>query len=228
MNAFEGILWLTLNCFKEAAYEPYRAQKAVTHVLINRTEKCGSDFKTEVLRRKQFSWTNNGIIVWSLNDDNSYLYTKCLMSSIDALNERDFTNGSEFYHLKTINPSWAKEKKFTGDFGGSHYFYRDNNNTPDYCNINSKYKNISLIVKPVPVIEKNPVTIFPLTVKKTVTVKNIIKPIKPVPMIEKKYVTIFPTTVKKPVTIVPTTVKKSVNEEKQIEFIKFLYLIYML
>jgi hypothetical protein len=148
MTVFEGVLWLTLNCFKEAAYEPFTAKKAVIHTVINRSQKCGTDYKTEVLRHKQFSWTNDGVIKWSLNETNSDLYYQCLVASIESVSEDDFTGGAEFYHTKNIYPKWAKKKiRVNNTYKGNHYFYKDDNTIGDYCDTRSNYENIKLIVE---------------------------------------------------------------------------------
>lgn len=141
MTPVEGILWLTLNCYKEAAHEPFKAQVAVSHIVINRSNKCKTDYKTEILRNKQFSWTIQNKFKWK--EDKQYL--QCFKASYTALNSPDITNGAEFYHLKKINPKWASKKiRIKNDFNGSHYFYKDNDNKPDYCNFPVYNNQISL------------------------------------------------------------------------------------
>lgn len=137
MTPVETVLWLTLNCMKEGPFEPPRAQQAIAHVVLNRAAKAKTNVAVEILRRKQFSWTLTSKPRWVLDLKNPAMfvaYTQCSQSSDKAVNEKDFTNGAEYYHRHDVHPSWEKEKIRINDrYGGEHIFYKDDNSTCDFC-----------------------------------------------------------------------------------------------
>lgn len=137
MNPAEAVLWLTLNCMKEGPFEPPKAQQAISHVVLNRAKRANSSVATELLRKKQFSWTVTSKHRWVIDLKNPPVfaaYSQCVSSSMKALSEKDFTGGAEYYHRYDINPLWAKEKnKISNRYGGVHIFYKDNNSSCDYC-----------------------------------------------------------------------------------------------
>lgn len=111
----EDLMIAARTIYGEARNQSYRGQKAVGHVLINRTTKAVDDpdhsLAATALRWRQFS-------VWNKGDPNR---AKALTASVDdpglrralravceALDEADFTNGATHYHTRAIDPDWAR------------------------------------------------------------------------------------------------------------------------
>lgn len=181
MNPAEAVLWLTLNCMKEAPFEPPKAQQAISHVVLNRVKRANSSVATEILRKKQFSWTVTSKHRWIIDLNNPPVfvaYSQCMSSSMKALSEDDFTGGAEYYHREDINPFWSKEKiPITDRYGGVHVFYKDSDSHCDYCKKPVIYdvSKYSITVNSLEIIpEKRKVIVLtPYKEKKPVAVEKI-------------------------------------------------------
>ncbi len=121
MSILEGILWLTLNVYHEARSEPQVGQVAVAQVTLNRADVLGLSIKEVVQQPYQFSWTHQKK---SYIPENPKAFFDCMHSVFVALRAPDFTAGSTFYHLETINPFWTAELDYVDKFG-SHKFYKE-------------------------------------------------------------------------------------------------------
>jgi len=120
MDLLEAILWLTINVYHEARGEDQLAQIAVAHVTINRTKTRSLSIKQVVLQPSQFSWVHQ---LDSYIPSNPQAFIECLESVSVAVQGHDFTGGSTYYHLDTINPWWASKYTYVASYG-SHKFYR--------------------------------------------------------------------------------------------------------
>lgn len=124
MTGAEAILWLALNCYREAASEPFLGKVAVGLVALNRAKECNESIKKTVLKPWQFSWTAqqhpailNHLKPWQIRS-----FSRCVIASERAMKTYDFTEHSTYYHTVDILPKWAKDKKFTVRYG-AHLFY---------------------------------------------------------------------------------------------------------
>ena len=122
MDILEAILWLTLNIYHEARGDGEMSQLAVAHVTLNRAEQGNRTVKETVLAPAQFSWTLLEKKRWIPDDTDAFL--QCLHSAGVAARGYDFTGGATHYHLVTINPWWADDMLFVGQFG-SHRLYKE-------------------------------------------------------------------------------------------------------
>jgi spore germination cell wall hydrolase CwlJ-like protein len=117
-----------LDCLAKAIYHEARGesetgQKAVAHVVVNRTRHnafpnsiCGV-----VYQRSQFSWVGQGYTVRT----NSQAWRNAQRIAEDVLtgNSRDVTNGARYFWSTSIGtPNWARSKSKMRI--GSHYFAR--------------------------------------------------------------------------------------------------------
>lgn len=132
MNVTPGDLDLTARTiFGEARGESYSGQKAVAHVIINRTIKKIGDrdhsLAASAIRWWQFS-------AWNENDPNRELietvtvnnrtFRQCLRALLEALDEPDPTMGSLHYHAKGASPSWSRGKAPVIEIG-NHVFFNN-------------------------------------------------------------------------------------------------------
>ena len=120
MTFLEALLWLTLNVYHEARSEPEIGQVAVAHVTLNRAAQKQLSIKNVVNQPYQFSWIKQKK---SYIPEDPQAFFQCMKSVYIALNQSDFTNGSTFYHLDSINPYWASDATFIDQYG-SHRFYK--------------------------------------------------------------------------------------------------------
>ncbi len=103
-------------------------RQAVGHVIINRAEKGGWWGKTisqVCLHPSQFSAWNHGdpnrakMQAVDLGDP---AYRKCMWAALQALRERDPTDGATHYATHAAEPYWAKGLSYTSL--GGHRFYK--------------------------------------------------------------------------------------------------------
>ncbi len=120
MTFLEGLLWLTLNVYHEARSEPEIGQVAVAHVTLNRAAQKHLSIKNVVHQPYQFSWIKQKK---SYIPEDPQAFFQCMKSVYIALNQSDFTKGSTFYHLESIDPYWASDVTFVNQYG-SHRFYK--------------------------------------------------------------------------------------------------------
>lgn len=147
MNEFVIFLYLALNIIKEAPNDPVEAQKAITHVTLNRSVVCENSSAEKELRRKyQYSWTNkdekgkrNVNYVMDLLDPSSFIQlAEAVHTASVAYAEhkagQDPTGGALYYHAKYMDPfpKWAQYKvALPYHFQGSHILYLGNNAKQD-------------------------------------------------------------------------------------------------
>jgi len=121
MTFLEGILWLTLNVYHEARGESVKGQMAIVYITLNRAKKRNMTIKEVVLEANQFSWTSRPEKEWK--PKNIALFVKCGESVYKALDRKDFTNGSTFFHSKQVYPDWKNKMKYVTTIG-NHLFYK--------------------------------------------------------------------------------------------------------
>ena len=121
-----------LRCLAEAVYfesknESLRGQRAVAHVIINRTKSSKfPETICSVINQKykstcQFSYKCDGASDIPNNKNNFATAVKIAKDILEG--ERDNTNGALFFHNNTVRPLWAKTSKMTTIIG-NHKFYR--------------------------------------------------------------------------------------------------------
>ena len=115
----------------EARGEELEGQRAVAHVIINRTRhpqfRKDNTVAMTCLRYKQFS-------CWNLGDPNferiqnesivSKYYRKALLAFNMAMEDDDITNGATHYHTTGVAPRWSVGKTPCATFG-THVFFKD-------------------------------------------------------------------------------------------------------
>jgi len=125
----EDIFILARTIYGEARNQTAKEQRAVAHVIINRTDKRVGDrdhsLAATCLRHWQFS-------AWLESDPNrkklqgatvaSTIFRKCLIAAITAIDEADFTKGATHYHTKAIAPYWSTGHSPCYE-GSDHVFY---------------------------------------------------------------------------------------------------------
>jgi spore germination cell wall hydrolase CwlJ-like protein len=121
-----------LYCLAEAVYfesknESLKGQKAVAHVIVNRSKsyKFPSTI-CRVINQKnhstcQFSYKCEGKALVPKNKNDFAIAVKVAEDILEG--ERDNTNGALFFHNNTVRPLWAKAYKMTTIIG-NHKFYR--------------------------------------------------------------------------------------------------------
>jgi len=127
-----GIHHNELRCLAEAVYfesknESLRGQRAVAHVIVNRT-KSSKFPKTicRVVNQKykstcQFSYKCDGAPDIPKNNNDFATAVKVAKDILEG--EGDNTNGALFFHNNTVRPLWSKPSKLTAVIG-NHKFYR--------------------------------------------------------------------------------------------------------
>jgi N-acetylmuramoyl-L-alanine amidase len=124
---------LALNIYHESRSEPIRGQLAVALVTMNRADWKIEEVCDEVVRPKQFSWTEQKVRIingtYKLKQGGIPREKEAWLRSVNlarkVLNGKvhDFTNGSKFYHtIKNRTPKWAR-KMLISKIIGNHIFY---------------------------------------------------------------------------------------------------------
>lgn len=116
---------LALNVYHEARNQSFDGQLAVAHVTLNRVDdpRFPKTICRVVYQTKSFSWTiNRGRLAPPRERD---AWERSLKVARLAIEDRDGdpTFGSTHYHLASITPYWAVEKKMIARID-SHIFYR--------------------------------------------------------------------------------------------------------
>lgn len=115
-----------VTCMAEAIYyeargESNKGKLAVGHVILNRIKSgYGDSCNSVVSAPKQFSWFRKKKQI--IEKDR---WNECLTISNQIVNKKtvDPTNGSIFFHEKTVHPNWKYKKTVSI---GNHIFYRKN------------------------------------------------------------------------------------------------------
>ena len=121
-----------LYCLAEAVYfesknESLKGQKAVAHVIVNRSKshKFPSTI-CRVINQKnhstcQFSYKCEGKSLVPKNKEDYELAMDVAQDTLDG--EEDITKGALYFHNNTVKPVWAKASRLTMIIG-NHKFYR--------------------------------------------------------------------------------------------------------
>lgn len=143
-----AMLCMALNVYHEARSEPLAGQAAIALVTMNRVAHSGLDVCQVVYQRKQFSWTNDRFITYTMKvgkktvhiettkldpewvaeylhpkDTKAWLIAKAVAESVMGGYIRNFLGPDvRFYHADYVNPLWRKEKQYIMTVG-SHLFY---------------------------------------------------------------------------------------------------------
>lgn len=116
----QDIYCLAENIYHEARGEPFQGQLAVAQVTINRFQsgKHGKSICATVHRPKQFSWTINKPRVRDQKRwQQSYYISQFVLRGVVMPNFN-----AHFYHTKTVNPHWNRNKSIVRVIG-NHVFY---------------------------------------------------------------------------------------------------------
>lgn len=128
-------LCLAANIYHEARGQIIPGQYAVAMVTMNRAKQDSDRVCDVVFQRKQFSWANRGVTKvkggYELSDklkprEEEAWFTAQRIANV-VLNKRlyDLTQGSNYYHAKSVLPYWAKLRVPTWRIG-DHVFYAVN------------------------------------------------------------------------------------------------------
>jgi spore germination cell wall hydrolase CwlJ-like protein len=110
---------MTRAIYVEARGESYSGKLAVAHVILNRIKSGYGTNVCDILSKpKQFPWYNKSFKVL---EPKVYDSINELSKSILNGKTKDPTNGSIFFHEKSLNPNW-KYKKIK--IIGNHIFYK--------------------------------------------------------------------------------------------------------
>lgn len=125
-----ALMCLAMNVYQESRGEPILGQYAVALVTLNRAEENGTKVCTEVLKKKQFSWTNGLVakksVVQAETPKDKDAWKKSMIIARTALAGKmpDFTHGATFYHERRVKPKWRLAMVQTKSIG-NHIFYRE-------------------------------------------------------------------------------------------------------
>ena len=120
MELISAVFWLSLTIYHEARNQEQLDQLAVAHVVLNRVQQSNSTVKEVVLKDRQFSCFNNGILI----PRNFGEMVGPIQVAVMAKVGKDFTQGSTYYHEKKSKPIWRHRLSRVGEFG-SHIFYKE-------------------------------------------------------------------------------------------------------
>jgi len=116
-----------VSCLAEAIYyegrgEPILGQRAIAHVIVNRTksELFPSTVCGVIHDRCQFTYTCRSKS--PIKDKDAYHTAKTVATSVIS-GEKDITYGATFYHAKYVKPKWSYKFDHTIDIG-NHKFYK--------------------------------------------------------------------------------------------------------
>jgi spore germination cell wall hydrolase CwlJ-like protein len=119
-----------LKCLAEAIYfeardQSIQGQKAVGHVIVNRTKEdqfpntvCGVVHEKKS-GRCQFSYFCEGL--GAPTDIDAYNQAKTIARQV-LHSDHDITSGALFYHTKDVHPVWNRKMQKVADIG-DHVFY---------------------------------------------------------------------------------------------------------
>lgn len=119
MELLTPVLWLALTVYHEARGEDDLGQRAVAHVILNRSNQSNLPIKAVVLKPNQFSCYNSGV---KLPDDMK-TFDRVYENVKVAMASKDFTIGAEYYHSTLVSPYWKDNYVRVGTIG-NHIFYR--------------------------------------------------------------------------------------------------------
>jgi spore germination cell wall hydrolase CwlJ-like protein len=116
---------LAYSIFREAGTLSENAQLAVGQVHINRLREgtWGDTMCKVVYYQKQFSWTDEKIVQWSVSQRDKYVAeAKALMNGlrVKKLDSEDILH----YHANYVHPKWANQGIAVAK-AGPHIFYKD-------------------------------------------------------------------------------------------------------
>jgi len=125
----KALLCLALSVFHEGRNQSLEGQKAIAHVIMNRTKSdlFRSDVCKVVTQPGQFSWVGHVSAVNTKNaiEKEAWEDAKRIAFSVLSRKEVDNTNGAVFYHRKGSKPHWARSKDFRRvAFIDDHIFYK--------------------------------------------------------------------------------------------------------
>ena len=129
MISSEHLLWLTACVYFEARGENTDGQKAVVHVILNRSFLRGKTIKDIITAPFQFSWYNQVSVEKKgfphIKDWVSFV--KCVESVELACRERqdgsNLKGADHYFNPKVVLPSWAKGMTLIARIG-NHDFYK--------------------------------------------------------------------------------------------------------
>ena len=120
--------------YGEARGESHEGREAVAHVILNRVlknngKRFGNSIVKVCLAAWQFSTWNAGDIntrkLLQLTTIDDVVYRECIEACLTAMDsEDDPMLGSDHYHIKGINPTWADGARVAVTIG-NHFFYND-------------------------------------------------------------------------------------------------------
>lgn len=131
-----AITCMALNIYHEARGEDLIGQHAVAKVTWNRAHEDKRNVCAVVVKRKQFSWTNNGNVklekgMYVLDDKmlpkNVRAWKTALMvAKLTMANATpNFLHGATYYHADYVRPAWSRSRRMTKvAVIGQHIFYK--------------------------------------------------------------------------------------------------------
>ena len=116
---------LDLDCLAQTVYyesrgEPRAGQEAVSHVVVNRARVWKKPICAIVFQPSQFSWTRQAV---RSPFGNSWITAQHIAKNTLENNSNDPTGGAMYFHNLSVNPSWARTKRFLVQIG-NHKFYK--------------------------------------------------------------------------------------------------------
>ncbi len=124
MKSCNDLFWLAANAYHEARGEPFKGQKAVCHVVLNRAKKRRQSIKGVVLAPMQFSWYNGGVLP-PIKDYESFIVAlKAASATLKEQRHGEFLQGADHYFADYIQaPAWSKSMTRITKIG-RHIFFR--------------------------------------------------------------------------------------------------------
>ena len=130
MNLTPGDLdLLARTLYGEARSESFEGKKAIIHVIVNRTAKRIGDrdhsLAATAIRHMQFSaWREldpNRRVMENVTLNNRN-FRECMRAVLEAVDEKDFTFGSDHYHTNASRPRWSRGKTPAVKIGNHRFF----------------------------------------------------------------------------------------------------------
>lgn len=131
-----GLMCLALTVYHEARSATVTGQRAVALVVMNRAEGDPDRVCEEVFKPRQFSWANDRAwlkgrrikMLASMMPKERESWRLARVVALKALTgvTPDFTRGATHYHMPTVSPAWARNRRELDRIGffGPHIFYR--------------------------------------------------------------------------------------------------------